>query len=220
MTFYGQSTPPDDYIAAAVFEDYIGVYCDVGAYDGVKWSNTYHFYEKGWQGINFEPNHRSWVKLKENQPKAFNIKGAASYQTDYVPIMTSFDNPIVTGFNLPQWYVEAEVPGGLSGLTPVHVATHRIDDMLDRCGFKALDYLSVDTDGYELEVLQGLDFARWQPRLIITEYTAGLPPIDALLSKQGYICAHIGAINAFFVRDMADVIKVQRAVIEYAETGT
>ena len=58
--------------------------------------------------------------------------------------------------------------GPYKGVIQVPVTT--LDDILVEGGApQPLDFLSVDVEGHEIEVLRGFNFARWQPRLILLE---------------------------------------------------
>lgn len=212
MTYHGQSMPPEDAIAAALFDTFIGTYCEVGAFNGVDLSNTKLFYDWDWKGINFEPNPANYAQLCITQPTAINLCCAVGERcVDSVELWTCPDKPIVTAIQPPDWYVQSDA-GGWQNMTKIQVPMLTLTAALTIHGIRALDLLSVDTDGTELEVLRGLDFTQWQPRLIITEYTAGLAPIAAHLAKYGYRQAYTSAINSFFVRTERDVQRIAHAV--------
>lgn len=209
--WYGQSTPPEDKIAAVLFGDYVGTYCEVGAYNGVDLSNTMYFYKRGWKGINFEPHPENYAALCINQPDAINICAATGFITGYNNIKTTPGKPIVTGFELPKWYIRDEVPGGEAGLVDLHVPTISLDYAFEIHGIRAVDLISLDVDGTELDVLHGMDFDRWQPRLIILEYNHALREINEHLAHYGYQMAHENGLNAFYVRSDDDAKIIQRA---------
>lgn len=213
--FYGQSNPPEDKIAAALFGDYVGFFCEVGAFNGKDLSNTMYFYERGWAGINFEPHPDNYAALCINQPEAINIRAAVGHaNVERVLIKTTPNKPIVTGFDLPKWYIKDEVPGGEAGLVDMPVPMVTLELAFAMHGIDQIDYLSVDTDGTELQVLQGLDLYRWQPRLIIVEYNHALEAIDDYLffkSGAGYTQAIRNSVNAFYTRNADDARTIQRA---------
>lgn len=213
MTFYGQSAIPEDAIAAAVFGDYVGVCCEVGAYDGVHLSNCYHFYLKGWKCINFEPHPDNYAALCRNQPKAINVNAAVLHQDRPTQtIMTVPEKPIMTGFDMPAWYIESEAPNGYDSLRPMEVPTTRLDTFFLANNIETVDYASIDVDGREMQVLEGMGLMRWQPRLLIVEYNHALTLMTRFLQTVGYRLAHTNSINGFWIRTQADYDAVQRAV--------
>lgn len=219
MAWYGQSKPPEDQIAAAVFGDYVGTCVEVGAYNGIDLSNTYHFYLKGWRCINFEPHPENYAALCVNQPKAINVQAAAGLLDDgLMELKTAPGKPIVTGANLPDWYVRSEVPGGWGGLALMPVVERTVESVLSEHGIEQIDLLSVDTDGTELDVLMGVNLTRYRPRLIIAEYNTSLGLMVNWLSttggllQSGYHLAHDNGLNGFWTRTQADFDAVRRAV--------
>src|SRR4029077_2827709 len=66
------------------------------------------------------------------------------------------------------------------------VPCHRIDTVLDDVGVKIVDYLSIDVEGAELEVLHGIDFARVQVNVIGVEHSARFPAVYDLLTTSGF----------------------------------
>lgn len=216
MAWYGQSKPPEDQIAAAVFGDYVGTCVEVGAYNGIDLSNTYHFYLKGWRCINFEPHPINFAACKQNQPNAKNYKLALGRMAHPLGAMikTAPNKPIVTGFDLPKWYVDSELEHGANDLIEISVGVDILFSVLKADGIEQLDYLSIDTDGTEMDVLHGFGFqyTELRPRLMIIEYNHALSEMTDYLSAYGYQLAHDNGLNAFYTRTQADFDAVQAAV--------
>lgn len=210
--FYGQSAIPEDYIASKLFEGQTdGFFVEVGAFNGINLSNTYWFYQRGWSGMNFEPHPDNYAALCINQPEAINLCCAAGATVGYANIKTAPDKPIVTAFNPPDWYVKDEVKGGWAGLVEFETLVLSLSAAFELHGIDTVDYLSVDTDGSELDVLRGMDFTRWQPRLIVTENNHALAAINSHLWQYGYLLAHDNHLNSFWVRSNQDKQTIQRA---------
>lgn len=51
-----------------------GFYVDIGAYDPVRFSNTKRFYDRGWHGINIEPDPVRFLKFQKHRPRDINIQ--------------------------------------------------------------------------------------------------------------------------------------------------
>lgn len=207
MTFYAQSKPPEDAIAAALFtnSDYRNTFVDIGAYDGVTFSNTFHFYEREWKGINLEPHPDNYALLCQNQPHAVNLMFAAGATHEYESqIWTAPGKSVVTGYALPDWYVASEVPNGRAGLVPMTVNRITLTTVLEQARIETVDLLSLDVDGTELDVLRGLDLSRWRPRLMIIEFNHALAEMSAYLAIYGYRLARNNGLNAFYVQTAED----------------
>ena len=69
----------------------------------------------------------------------------------------------------------------------IAVPTRTLDDVLNEAGAPVpIDFLSVDVEGHEFEVLQGFDFARWRARLILLEDHVGSLDMHRFLTRTGY----------------------------------
>ena len=66
------------------------------------------------------------------------------------------------------------------------VPCHRIDTVLNNSGVKIVDYLSIDVEGAELEVLRGIDFERVQVNVISVEHTHTFSAVYDLLTTSGF----------------------------------
>jgi FkbM family methyltransferase len=166
-----------------------GYFVEFGATDGVLLSNTWllekHF---GWQGICAEPNPKLFERLKQNR----------SCLTSPACIYRS------TGERMR--FVLADAYGGLEVLGQddqhvnkrnayaaagdlIEVTTTSLMDLLQQNQAPpVIDYLSIDTEGSELEILAGIDWGRHQFRCITVEhnFTAQREGIQALLEAQDY----------------------------------
>lgn len=63
---------------------------------------------------------------------------------------------------------------------------HRIDTVLNDSGVKIVDYLSIDVEGAELEVLRGIDFGRVQVNIIGVEHSDRFREVYGLLTASGF----------------------------------
>ena len=214
MEYYGQSKPPEDKIAHAVFgDDFVGTCVEVGAYNGVDLSNTYFFYKRGWRCINFEPHPDNYAALCKNQPRAINFCGACGAKNNpSATLWTAPDKPIVTGVQLPEWYVNSEVSGGRDGLVPMLATMWKLESAFEFCGVSEIDYVSIDTDGSELDVLKGMYLYGYKPRLMVIEYNHALNEINDFLEDRDYYLTYQNTVNGFWTRTKADYDAVRRAV--------
>jgi FkbM family methyltransferase len=166
-----------------------GYFVEFGATDGVLLSNSWllekHF---GWQGICAEPNPKLFARLQQN--RACRVSPACVYRS--------------SGERMG--FVLADAYGGLADLghddqhgpkrdayaavgDVIEVTTTSLMDLLEQHGAPAvIDYLSIDTEGSELAILEGVDWSRYQFRCITVEhnFTAQRQGIQALLEAQGY----------------------------------
>ena len=164
-----------------------GYFVEVGAYDGIALSNTYAFEKLGWKGICCEPLPSRFADLGRN--RTAHCCNQAVYHTTGLSV--SFD---IEG--------DAGMLSGISSNLDAHkhvvnknkktvtMQTISLNDLLSK--FEApsfIEYLSLDTEGSEYEILRNLDFNKWQFGIIDVEHNYVEPRrtmIKQLLCNNGY----------------------------------
>lgn len=162
--FYSQYQQ-DQYIYKKFFwKKRNGVFVDIGAHDGVSLSNTY-FFEKymDWKGICIEPIPEVFERLKTNR-NCLCIQGCIYDKRETVPFLkitgwAEMLSGIVENYdpqhlNRIQW--EISLNGGTSEI--INVKCYNINQLLLDNNIRHVDYLSIDTEGGELGILQSIDF--------------------------------------------------------------
>jgi FkbM family methyltransferase len=162
----------------------VGIFFEVGANDGVTQSNTL-ILEKSlkWNGILVEPIHSSYEKLKLNRPncKLFNYflcndkkeKIIMEYDHSYKNLMASI---------YKKKFFELKRP------KTTKVDTSNFNFVVEKSNFNQVDFLSLDVEGYELEILQSIDFKKYQPYAILIEVWKDKSfEIFDFLTKKNYI---------------------------------
>ena len=81
----------------------------------------------------------------------------------------------------------------------VEVPAYTITQLLSYFEIEKVDFFSLDTEGYELEILHGLDFETWSPKWFLIEWDAGEDEIFPFMESKGYEC--IGNISDFNLID-------------------
>lgn len=148
-----------------------GFFVDVGAHDGIVHSNTYALEQLGWTGLCIDANSDAFLRCKANRPGSQHSLGIVSDHQGFL----NFDGITVTA----------------GGSMPVICA--RLEDFLDRNETPTvIDYLSIDVEGHDLQVLKGMDFDRWHVHLVTVEHNLYLEgpvrkdAIHAHLTEQGF----------------------------------
>lgn len=170
-----------------------GFFVEVGANDPKKDSQSFHLEEAGWTGILVEPVPELAEELRRvRKSKVFEV--ACSSPDRAGTIMTlhvagpfsSFDpNLAVTGMRADH---------------TVAVKVDTLDHVLAEGGAKqAIDLISVDVEGHELEVLSGFDFARWRPRLILLEDHVSSLDKHRFMRRSGYALMRRTGLNGWYV---------------------
>ncbi len=174
-----------------------GVYVDVGANDPSELSNTRRFYDRGWRGINIEPNAELFSEFKRSRPGDVNLNiGIAQsageltfYQMEPSTLSTFDRGASIDNLAHPGAHTVAEVR------VPVRPLTAVLDEHL---ADKLIDFMSVDTEGLDLEVLQSNDWHRFRPKLVIVEIAWRGTLIAEYLSAQRYSFIWSNGVNGVF----------------------
>lgn len=159
-----------------------GCYVDIGANDPVFLSNTLRFYERGWRGINVEPEPNLFVKLSERRAQDINLNVGIGTEAGSLTFYRIQPSQLST-FNADQARKNLKRPGATALQEmelPVVTLSHLFEEHL---GERRIDFLSVDVEGFELEVFRGNDWAKFRPRLILVEINPGKESIVTYLHK-------------------------------------
>ena len=171
-----------------VFQKSGGSFCEFGATDGISLSNT-HYLENhlGWSGVLAEPARQWHVSLRESRPNAaIDTRCVYSRSGERVEFREARNGE----YSTIQGYGGGDAHGAKreDGQT-YEVDTVSLDDLLAEHGVSGLDYLSVDTEGSELEILSSFDFGRVRPGVLTVEhnFTDARDAIHQLMLSKRYI---------------------------------
>lgn len=154
-----------DIKVAEIFGDFVGHACDVGANDGTQLSNTLHFEEKGWTVLCVEPNPNLASEGRLKRKLWLEYAAGAEDSESHEFSLCSPGNKWASASSL------GPTPrgGGMNAESVIYVRVRRLDRILEESGFPRLDYLTVDVEGWEKEVMEGFTVERWKPRVIVLE---------------------------------------------------
>ena len=181
-----------------------GFYIDVGANDPVADSVTKAFYDAGWHGINIEPLPAFHQALQAQRPRDINLGVAAGAGEGSV---TLFDVPAMNGWASPDPQVaEAHHADGYA-LAELTVPMRTLSAICAEHAPAVIHFLKVDVEGFEGEVLRGMDLERWRPWLLVIEATVPNSRVpnhaawEALVTGRGYRHAWFDGLNRYYVAD-------------------
>ena len=155
-----------------------GFFVEVGANDGVSQSNTLYFEKyKKWSGLLIEPIPELAEKCRENRPKCI-VESCALVSSDYqnknIEIQYANLMSVVKGGMKDPAEERAHIKKGLEvqfipSSYVVSVPARTLSSVLEQHGIKRVDLLSLDVEGYELEVLKGINFNIHRPQYMLIE---------------------------------------------------
>ena len=178
-----------------------GFYIDVGAWDEVKDSVTKLFYEKGWNGINVEPCPRWLNTLVAPRSRDVNLCLAAS---DYAGIVTLHEISETGLSTTVTKYADQYLAQGLPHRA-YSVLCRPLREICAKYVRGDIHFLKIDVEGAEKSVLQGCDFKRFRPWLVVIEATVPTTQTpcyeewEDLVLGAGYEFALAHEVNRYYV---------------------
>ena len=155
-----------DLIVDYIFKKNNGIYIDVGCNHPVYSNNTYLLYKKGWQGINIDINEKSVKLFNLFRKNDLNINLAVSSKKTELEYINFHDkspiNKIKTTFNKD-----------LHPLDKIKkIKSDTLDSIIENSKYKdkKIDFVSIDVEGYEIEVIKGFNLKKYKPSIIVIEY--------------------------------------------------
>lgn len=204
---YKSQVGQDKYIHETFFKNkHNGVFVDIGAHDGITFSNSY-FFEKelGWNGICIEPRTHLYEKLKGCRSCAC-VRACISDQTGMVPFLNiegvdEMLSGMVSTYDQRQLDIvmnDIRYHGGQ--IKTIQVPCVLLQELLQLHSMNHVDFLSVDTEGGELEILKTIDFEKTTIDVITVENNYAEAPIREFLCSKGYLLVNRIHPDDIFVR--------------------
>lgn len=189
-----------------------GFYVDVGAYDPVRFSNTKRFYDRGWTGINIEPNKDNYRKFVQSRPKDINLNIGIGERKGFLMFYKFFPDTLSTFSS-----VEAESYENQGYIldSKSKIKVLRLRDVLnEHAKNEKIDFISIDTEGYDMFVLQSNNWKKFRPKVICVESGTHSKEmlnstkdthIDSCLKSLDYKCVKSTGINNIYL-DSRDIL--------------
>ncbi len=166
-----------------------GYFVEFGAHDGTSHSNTKLLEERfGWSGILAEPNPAMAATLRETRSATVDTRCVWNVSGTEVDLLLTRDAELSTVSDHAQRDLHTDTRLN-TAVDTVTVATVSLDDLLDQYQAPGeIDFLSVDTEGTELRILQAFTFAKHRPRLVAVEHNRRQTEreLDTLMFANGY----------------------------------
>ncbi len=170
-----------------------GFFVEVGANEPHNGSQSWQFEQAGWTGVLVEPQPDLADRLRQMR-RARVVAAACSSPANAGTAMTLH----VLG---PHSSLNRELAvTGVEAKSTIDVPVRTLDDILQEAGAPSpIDFVSIDVEGHEVEVLSGFDIARWQPRLLLLEDHVTSLAAHNYVTRAGYRLIRRTGPNGWYV---------------------
>ncbi len=177
-----------------------GCYIDVGANDPTTSSVTKAFYERAWRGINVEPVRYWFERLLKERPGDINLNVAAGATEGALKLFEVVGSGLSTA---DATFARRHQESGWT-LAEYEVPMVSLNKICMEHKIQQIHFLKIDVEGFEKQVLEGLDLTRFRPWIILAEATEPMTDVENwqdweyLLLENDYSFSNFDGLNRFY----------------------
>lgn len=221
MNYYSQCGQ-DRFLDQSIFRRKTGgVFVEIGADDGITYSNTYFFEQtRKWNGVCIEPRKEPFEKLVRNR-KAYcenccisEISGTKTfleikgYARQLSGLLDKYD------YRHLQRIQKSAGQSAAESVRQISVRCETLNSIVSKYGINKIDYLSIDTEGGELDILESIDFSKIQIDVISVENNYNSRDFKKVMASKGYWLAERLSVDEIYINPI-----IFRSVIPKLITG-
>lgn len=191
----------EDIVLFRLFRDQLfGRYIDVGAAHPVSDSVTKIFYDRGWRGINIEPSPVEFALLQAARDGDVNLAVALSDHVGTASLYLGSSDQSGLG-TLDQTMADRSLG---ARATSIDVPLTTLARVCLEYVPGPIDFLKIDVEGFEPEVIAGGDWAQFRPRVVLVEATAPNSTLpthlqwEPILLEADYVFVLFDGLNRFY----------------------
>jgi len=180
-------------------------FLDIGAFDGIGFSNTRLLFEQGWSGICVEPVMKNYQKLESlyQGTNVITVRAAATeydgemelnvatipWAEDWGSDVSSSSEDAIEHWPDYNWNKET-------------VPAMTVNTIMEKNNVAHVDFVSIDVEGHEMSVLYGFDLQKYNPFLLVVEYssTEERNELTDYMKHQGYASWVDNGQDIFFIK--------------------
>lgn len=180
-----------------------GFYMDLGAWSPDHDSVTRAFYDRGWNGINVEPNDALWESLEQRRTRDMNLRVAVAGEAGTVWMnfvensgLSTLDDDLALAHQRAGWASRRKA-----------VRAVRLEDIFQEHvpAGQPVHFLKIDVEGSEGEIIQGFPWSVYRPWVLVIEATkpmsqeASYAEWEPVLLASDYVFVYSDGLNRFYV---------------------
>jgi len=181
-------------------------FLDIGAFDGIGFSNTRSLFEQGWSGICVEPVMKNYQKLESLYwgTSVITVRAAA----------TDYDGEIELNVATIPWAKDWGSDVSSSSEDAMEhwpdynwsketVPAMTVNTIMEKNNITHVDFVSIDVEGHEMSVLHGFNLQKYNPLLLVVEYSSTEEQNELIhyMKRQGYASWVDNGQDIFFVQE-------------------
>lgn len=176
-----------------------GLFIDIGAYHPIKYSNTYKFYLHGWRGINIDAMPNSMLEFIKLRPRDTNLEIGISDKSQVLNYYIFKESGLNTFSEIA---ANKYMISGHQMDKRISIKTETLSEVLERylSNNSIINFMSIDTEGYELEVLLSNNWSKFRPEIVVIEslQNGNKDQIDDFMFKRDYRLVSQTPNNLFY----------------------
>lgn len=203
----------EDIIISGFFEGVDnGFYVDVGANHPDSLSITKIFYDRGWRGLNLEPNRELFKLITKSRPRDINLNIGAADKTGELTLREYPDGDGLSTFSksaqneyeknssvyreYTRKYIDVVVP-----VLPLR-------DIFKEHNIKNISFMNIDVEGFEYQVIEGNDWSKYRPIVLCIEANHIVEDWRPLIKNANYELVFFDGLNNYYVaQEHPEVVK-------------
>jgi FkbM family methyltransferase len=181
-----------------------GFYIDVGACHPLFHSVTKLAYDRGWNGINIEPMPSMYQMLMRERPRDINLHMGLSNREG---TSAFYEVPAAMGYSTFSRAQAEDLRRNGYVLEERLITVSTLSQVCEKYVGQTIDFLKIDVESCEREVLEGGDWHRYRPRVVLIEATLPATNVpchdqwESLLLEAHYLFAFFDGLNRYYVRE-------------------
>jgi FkbM family methyltransferase len=186
----------EDRLLHEFFKGSTGYFVEVGANNPVIDSKTWSLEQIGWIGLLIEPQPELAERLRSLRRSDVGCFacGAVPHHGKTMPLYVAGVRGIHSSLNQSHYVAGSHLTRTIQ--VPIRTLESALREYNAPC---PIDFLAIDTEGFDLDVLEGIDLCSWRPQLILIEDIARDLSTHRYLKKRGYRWVRRTGLNSWYV---------------------